>query len=123
MMDTVKKKNSALLIGVLGVVYGDIGTSPLYALKSCFTITGLAVNPQNIFGITSLILWSLIIVVSLKYVSLVLKMDYQGEGGILALSRLVASYNKYRLLAINLGILGAALFFGDGIITPAISVL
>jgi KUP system potassium uptake protein len=111
------------MVGAIGVVYGDIGTSPLYALKSCLSIVHLPVIEPNILGIISLFIWALILVVSFKYVRLVLKMDHNGEGGILALSTLVASNNKYRSVSIILGLLGAALFFGDGIITPAISVL
>jgi KUP system potassium uptake protein len=118
-----KKKLSYLMAGAIGVVFGDIGTSPLYALKSCFSIIHLPVSEPNILGIISLFIWALVLVVSFKYVRLVLKMDHHGEGGILALSTLVASNNKYRSVSIILGLIGAALFFGDGIITPAISVL
>ncbi len=110
-------------LGTLGVVYGDIGTSPLYAIKSCFMLHGLAVNTVNVLGIISICLWCLWIVVSFKYVYMTLRVDHQGEGGTLALASLVASRKKYGALAITLGILGAALFFGDGVITPAISVL
>jgi KUP system potassium uptake protein len=110
-------------LGALGVVYGDIGTSPLYAIKSCFMLNGLAVNTVNVLGIISVCLWCLWMVVSFKYVYMALKVDHQGEGGTLALASLVASRSKYAPLAITLGILGAALFFGDGVITPAISVL
>lgn len=112
-----------LSLGAVGVVYGDIGTSPLYALKSCFSIMGLAVTPPNVLGVISLCLWSLALVVSFKYVFLALKVDHQGEGGTLALASLVASKGMFPRLAIALGILGAALFFGDGVMTPAISVL
>lgn len=124
MIQSMNKKNlSYLMVGAIGVVYGDIGTSPLYALKSCLSIVHLPINELNILGIISLFIWALILVVSFKYVRLVLKMDHNGEGGILALATLVASTSKYRSFSITLGLLGAAFFFGDGIITPAISVL
>ncbi|EFH11184.1 putative potassium uptake protein [Pseudoroseomonas cervicalis ATCC 49957] len=117
----------ALLLGVLGVVYGDIGTSPLYALRASllhFSADGL--EEWEILGILSLIFWSLILVVTVKYVLLVLRADNKGEGGILALTALaqrVARGERGRLVVMLIGIAGAALFFGDGIITPAISVL
>ncbi len=117
------KKSDYALLPVLGVVFGDIGTSPLYALKSCFNISQIAVNEFNIVALVSLFVWCLFCVVSLKYVALALKMDHQGEGGILALSTLVFSHKKHRRLAIILGLLGVSFFFGDGIVTPAISVL
>ncbi len=115
------------LIGVLGVVYGDIGTSPLYALQASlayFTKTGLQYD--DIFGVLSLIFWALIITVTLKYVTFVMRADNHGEGGILALMALaqrVAKSDKTRALLGMVGIIGAGLFFGDGMITPAISVL
>lgn len=109
-------------ISALGVVYGDIGTSPLYALKESFLHGhNLGLNPENIYGILSLIFWSLIIVISIKYVFYILKADRHGEGGILALTNLVANGDKYVLLL--LGLFGTALLYGDGMITPAISVL
>ncbi|MDP1826112.1 MAG: potassium transporter Kup [Archangium sp.] len=115
-------------MGALGVVYGDIGTSPLYALRECFAgHSPLAVNPENVFGVLSLITWALVVVVSVKYLALVLRADNQGEGGILALMALVQKVQKRgpkaRLAVLVLGIFGAALLYGDGIITPAISVL
>jgi KUP system potassium uptake protein len=115
-------------LGALGVVYGDIGTSPLYALRECFAgHVPLVVNPANVLGILSLIFWVLIIVVTVKYLALVLRADNQGEGGILALMALVQRVAKRgprtRLIVLALGIFGAALLYGDGIITPAISVL
>ncbi len=115
----------ALMIGAIGVVYGDIGTSPLYALKSCFLIGDLPVVPLNILGLISLFLWSLFCVVTLKYVNLVMPVDHGGEGGILALSARCISLRIKRLrgLPLILGLVGMALFFGDCIITPAISVL
>ncbi|HXH74890.1 MAG TPA: potassium transporter Kup [Bacteriovoracaceae bacterium] len=117
-----------LALSALGVVYGDIGTSPLYALKESFHHShGLAVNPLNIFGILSLIFWSLIIVVSIKYLVFIVRADNQGEGGVLALTALLSSFKDKspRTLSILtlLGIFGTALLYGDGMITPAISVL
>ena len=115
------------LIGVLGVVYGDIGTSPLYALQASlayFTKTGLQYD--DIFGVLSLIFWALIITVTLKYVTFVMRADNHGEGGILALMALaqrVANSDITRAILGIVGIIGAGLFFGDGMITPAISVL
>ncbi|MHC1701827.1 MAG: potassium transporter Kup [Humidesulfovibrio sp.] len=119
----------ALALAALGVVYGDIGTSPLYAVKECFHGPhAIAVLPVNIMGVLSLIVWSLTIVVSLKYVMFVLRADNKGEGGVFALLALLhktvegKSAAKYNLV-IFLSIFGAALLYGDGIITPAISVL
>jgi KUP system potassium uptake protein len=117
----------ALLLGVLGVVFGDIGTSPLYALRASllhFSSDGL--ERWEILGILSLIFWSLVLVVTVKYVILVLRADNRGEGGILALMALaqrVARSQRSRRFVVLAGITGAALFFGDGTITPAISVL
>ena len=115
-------------IAALGVVYGDIGTSPLYAVRECFGAgNGIPVTQDNVLGVMSLILWSLIMVVSIKYVLLVLRADNAGEGGIMAMMALVTSHRKTtgRLssLVVTLGILGAALLYGDGVITPSISVL
>jgi len=110
-------------ISALGVVYGDIGTSPLYALKESFHHAhNLTVNIPNIYGILSLIFWSLIIVISVKYVFFILKADRNGEGGILALTNLVISEKNIPLLLL-FGLFGTALLYGDGMITPAISVL
>ena len=119
------KHKRSLLIGAIGVVYGDIGTSPLYALKSCFLISGIPVTAPHVLGLISLLLWSLFIVVTLKYIKLVMPVDHDNEGGILALSARCLSLkikhlNKPVLL---LGLIGVSLFFGDCIITPAISVL
>jgi KUP system potassium uptake protein len=117
----------ALVLGVLGVVYGDIGTSPLYALRAAlnyFTEGGL--ERWEVLGILSLIIWALILTVTVKYVAFVLRADNRGEGGILALMALaqrgIAS-ERWRWAVAVVGIIGACLFFGDGIITPAISVL
>ena len=116
-----------LALGALGVVYGDIGTSPLYTLRECFGESA-AINPTHgdILGILSLIFWSLILVVTVKYVLFMLRADNRGEGGILALMALVAEKlgrGPRRRIALLLGMIGAALFFGDALLTPAISVL
>ena len=116
-----------LALAALGVVYGDIGTSPLYAMRECFNKEyGIAVTPANVMGILSLIFWALTLIVSLKYVAYVLRADNKGEGGILALMALAsgAMHGKraYPVL-IALGVFGSALLYGDGVITPAISVL
>jgi len=115
-----------MALAALGVVFGDIGTSPLYAMSACFSGPNIAVTPEHIFGVLSLIFWSLVLVILLKYVSVVLNADNKGEGGVLALTALVintARQSPRRKLYGTLGILGASLFFADGAITPAISVL
>ncbi len=114
-----------LSLGALGVVYGDIGTSPLYAFRECFSKEhGLAVNEANIFGILSLVFWSLVIVISVKYLLFVMRADNRGEGGILALMSLVRPRrSKRRGALLGLALFGAALLYGDGMITPAITVL
>src|SRR5580704_17180221 len=115
-----------MAIAALGVVFGDIGTSPLYAVSACFVGPGIAVTPEHILGVLSLIFWSLILVILLKYVLVVLNADNKGEGGVLALTALVvntARASPRRKLYGTLGILGASLFFADGAITLAISVL
>ncbi|HEX4882199.1 MAG TPA: potassium transporter Kup [Porticoccaceae bacterium] len=117
-----------LTLGALGVVFGDIGTSPLYALKECFHPShGIALTSANILGILSLIFWSLTIIVSLKYIAFIMRADNHGEGGIMALLALNlrgdANPSRRRMLLVTVGLFGAALFFGDGVITPAISVL
>jgi KUP system potassium uptake protein len=120
------KALAALTLAALGVVYGDIGTSPLYALKECFGEQhGIEPTPENILGVLSLILWSLNFVVSYKYIAQVLRADNRGEGGILALLALVkgAEDGRRRTTLVMLGLFGAALLYGDGVITPAISVL
>ncbi len=117
-----------LTLGALGVVFGDIGTSPLYALKECFHAShGLAITHDNIVGLLSVIFWSITLVVSIKYIAFIMRADNNGEGGIMALLAL-SLRNKHlsatgRLALVSIGLFGAALFFGDGIITPAISVL
>src|ERR1700733_6020960 len=115
-----------MALAALGVVFGDIGTSPLYTVSACFTGPGIAVTPEHVLGLLSLIFWSLVLVILLKYVSVVLNADNKGEGGVLALTALVintARESPRRKIYGMLGILGASLFFADGAITPAISVL
>jgi KUP system potassium uptake protein len=115
----------ALMLGAIGVVYGDIGTSPLYALESCFTITKIPIIEENIIGIISLFLWLLFLVVYLKYIIIVMRCDQHGEGGALILSSICKQISgKYiKKISMFLGILGVSLFMGDSVITPAISVL
>ena len=125
-----RARRLGLALGALGVVYGDIGTSPLYALRSCFTgPTGVAPTQENVLGVLSLIFWALALIVSVKYIAFVLCADNRGEGGILALMAL-AFPERERARATRavwvftiLGIFGAALLYGDGLITPAITVL
>jgi KUP system potassium uptake protein len=120
------KRLAPMALAALGVVFGDIGTSPLYAMSACFTGPGMAVTPEHVLGVLSLIFWSLVLVILLKYVTVVLNADNKGEGGVLALTALVintARASPRRKLYGTLGILGASLFFADGAITPAISVL
>ena len=115
-----------MALAALGVVFGDIGTSPLYAVSSCFTGPNLEVTPVHIFGLLSLIFWSLVLVILLKYVGVVLNADNKGEGGVLALTALVINTERAsprRRIYGTLGILGASLFFADGAITPAVTVL
>lgn len=114
-----------LIVGSVGVVYGDIGTSPLYTLKECVTESHFPINEATVLGILSLIFWAITLVVALKYVLLILRADNNGEGGILALLALALRQKESQLyqLLFGLGIIGAALFYGDAIITPAISVL
>ncbi len=119
---------TALSLAALGVVFGDIGTSPLYALQTVFTGDhAVSVTPDNVLGILSLVLWSLVLVVAVKFVVFIMRADNHGEGGIMALMALIQRVLKeeagLRNMLIMLGLFGAALFFGDGIITPAISVL
>lgn len=125
---TQKNKLAALTIAAVGIVYGDIGTSPLYALKTIFAVEhGIVLNTPNLLGIISLIFWGLMVIVSLKYVSLVLRADNRGEGGIMALMALalssVTTSSKWHFPLMLIGVAGAALFYGDSVITPAISVL
>ena len=117
----------ALTLGSIGVVYGDIGTSPLYALREAVVAsgaTGSAAGPQVVLGVLSLILWALIVVVTLKYVLILLRADNHGEGGILALMALAQRAASRRgAIVVLLGITGGALFYGDAVITPALTVL
>ena len=115
---------ATLGLAALGVVYGDIGTSPLYAIKECFgPHHGLAPTPANVLGILSLVLWSLLLVIVLKYLTFIMQADNRGEGGILALMALLGPAAGRTPALISLGLFGAALLYGDGVITPAISVL
>jgi KUP system potassium uptake protein len=124
-----KSNTAALTLAAIGIVYGDIGTSPLYTMKEVFAPAhGVELNPANLLGVVSLIFWALTIIVSLKYVTLVLRANNRGEGGIIALTALAMSsiaQKKPRLLypVMVLGMVGTGLLYGDGIITPAISVL
>ncbi len=116
----------AVIIGALGVVYGDIGTSPIYTLRECFKAAGAGAAAESVLGLLSLVFWSLMIVVTAKYVVFVMRADNDGEGGIMALLGLAAHTEpdqRRRTALLMLGIAGAALFYGDGMITPAISVL
>ena len=117
-----------LVIGAIGVVFGDIGTSPLYTLRTAFTGQhGLPLDADNVLGVLSVIFWALMIVVTLKYITLIMRADNRGEGGILALTALVSrgldDARALRWWLVGLGIFGAAMFYGDGMITPAITVL
>ena len=117
----------ALTLAAIGVVYGDIGTSPLYALKEVFAHGRVAMTPEHVLGILSLVFWTVTVVVTLKYVTLILRADNHGEGGLIAMLALASQAVKDRPVLrsrlLLLGIFGTAVFFGDGVITPAISVL
>ena len=128
----VRPKLPLLALGALGVVYGDIGTSPLYAMRETFESPHheLAFNEPNILGVLSLITWSLIIIITFKYLAFVMRADNHGEGGILALTSLVPNkstkqdrnhwFKRSRWVLILIGLFGTALLYGDGMITPAI---
>ncbi|HEX7815262.1 potassium transporter Kup [Dyella sp.] len=122
-----KRRLAALAAGAIGVVFGDIGTSPLYTMKEVLSTHGMTVTPETVMGVLSLVFWALIIVVSLKYVIFVMRADNKGEGGIMALmalaQRSMGNSSRARWILAVFGIFGAALFYGDGVITPAISVL
>ena len=123
-----RQSTTALALGAIGVVYGDIGTSPLYTVKEVFLpATGVALTPENLIGAVSAIFWALMFIVTLKYVILILRADNRGEGGALALTALAANAVKHnpklRHFLLLLGLFGATLFYGDSVITPAISVL
>ncbi|WP_243041985.1 potassium transporter Kup [Dyella sedimenti] len=123
----LRRRVMKLALGAIGVVFGDIGTSPLYTMKETLGTHGMTPTPPAVLGVLSLIFWSLIIVVSLKYVTFVMRADNKGEGGIMALmalaQRSMGSSARARWVLGLVGIFGAALFYGDGVITPAISVL
>ncbi|MEO6576238.1 MAG: KUP/HAK/KT family potassium transporter, partial [Polyangiaceae bacterium] len=128
--DHVHGNLAGLTLGALGIVFGDIGTSPLYTLHECTSGEhGAVPTPENIRGVLSLIFWSLTMVVSVKYLGFIMKADNQGEGGILALLALVPEKLRGDVRSKSIGwipilvLIGAALLYGDGIITPAISVL
>jgi KUP system potassium uptake protein len=114
---------SALTVSALGVVFGDIGTSPLYTFKTVLALAGGRPDPAVILGALSLVIWTLIVVTMIKYVSFAMRFDNDGEGGVLALMALLGAKRERRPIIIALGLLGAALIYGDGSITPAISVL
>jgi KUP system potassium uptake protein len=121
-----KENRWKLALGALGVVYGDIGTSPLYALRECFNGPhAIPLSNNSIFGILSVVFWVLIIIISIKYMIFVLRADNHGEGGILALTALACPkrLREHSVFLLGLGVFGAALLYGDGVITPAISVL
>ncbi len=125
--EMTKRRLASLGLGAIGVVYGDIGTSPLYTMNQTLTHDGMRVTPESVYGVLSLIFWAQILVVSLKYVVFIMRADNKGEGGIMALmalaQRSVRERPQLRWGLALLGIFGAALFYGDGVITPAISVL
>jgi KUP system potassium uptake protein len=122
-----RSRLAVLALGAMGVVYGDIGTSPLYTIKETFGEHGVAPTSGNVLGILSLVFWSLMLVVSVKYAGFIMRADNKGEGGIMALTALaqrsVRASRRARWWIMVLGLFGASLFFGDGVITPAISVL
>lgn len=126
-MQNSKSKLAALTIGAIGVVYGDIGTSVLYAVKEVFGAGHVPFTPQNVYGVLSIFFWTLTVIVSLKYVLLVLRADNNGEGGLIAMlalaSQAVKDKPELRKVLLGIGIFGTSLFYGDGVITPAISVL
>ncbi len=126
-MKTRQSSLAALTLGAIGVVYGDIGTSPLYAFKEVFISGHVPVTTDNILGVLSLFFWTLAVIVSIKYVLLIMRADNHGEGGLMALlalaSQSVQGKPELRRVLMTLGVFGVALFFGDGVITPAISVL
>ena len=122
-----RRRLTALALGAIGVVFGDIGTSPLYTMKETLGTHGMTPTPSAVLGVLSLVFWSLIMVVSLKYVTFVMRADNKGEGGIMALmalaQRSMSGSARARWVLAGIGIFGASLFYGDGVITPAISVL
>ncbi len=124
----IKQRLSTLMLGAIGVVYGDIGTSPLYAIQTTFTgAHPLTVGEANIMGVLSMMFWTIMLLVSLKYVVIIMRADNHGEGGSMALlavvSDITSQYPRVKWFITILGLFAAALFYGDGMITPAISVL
>ncbi|GAB3481615.1 potassium transporter Kup [Polaromonas eurypsychrophila] len=126
-MSSKKSSLAALTLGAIGIVYGDIGTSVLYALKVVFESGHVPLTPDNVYGILSMVFWTITVIVSLKYVTLILRADNNGEGGLIAMLALatnaVNDKPKLRRWLLGVGIFGTAIFYGDGVITPAISVL
>ena len=126
-MQNSKSSLAALTLGAIGIVYGDIGTSVLYALKVLFSTGHVPLTPANVYGVLSMVFWTITLVVSLKYVTLILRADNNGEGGLIAMlalaSNAVADRPRLRGWLLGVGIFGTAIFYGDGVITPAISVL
>jgi KUP system potassium uptake protein len=122
-----KSSLAALTLGAIGIVYGDIGTSVLYALKVVFNSGLVELTPANVYGILSMVFWTVTVIVSLKYVTLILRADYNGEGGLIAMLALASTAVNDRPVLrrwlLGIGIFGTAIFYGDGVITPAISVL
>ncbi|MES2686797.1 MAG: potassium transporter Kup [Pseudomonadota bacterium] len=126
-MSRKKSSLAALTVGAIGIVYGDIGTSVLYALKVVFNSGFVPLTPDNVYGILSMVFWTVTVIVSLKYVTLILRADNNGEGGLIAMLALatnaVNDKPRLRRWLLAVGIFGTAIFYGDGVITPAISVL
>ncbi|MDP3356944.1 MAG: KUP/HAK/KT family potassium transporter, partial [Polaromonas sp.] len=126
-MSRKKSSLAALTLGAIGIVYGDIGTSVLYALKVVFNSGYVPLTPDNVYGILSMVFWTITVIVSLKYVTLILRADNNGEGGLIAMLALatnaVNDKPRLRRWLLAVGIFGTAIFYGDGVITPAISVL
>jgi KUP system potassium uptake protein len=126
-VSSTKSSLAALTLGAIGVVYGDIGTSVLYAMKEVFGSGHVPFTPENVYGILSIFFWTLTTIVSVKYVVLVLRADNHGEGGLVAMlalaSQSVKDKPQLRKVLLVVGIFGTCLFYGDGVITPAISVL
>src|SRR5512138_3566662 len=126
MKSAASQSTFSLSIAAMGVVFGDIGTSPLYALRACFSdVAGVTVTHSSVLGILSLIFWSLLLVISVKYVSIILRVDNNGEGGVLALTSRVLNERPFMgpVVISTVGLMGCALFYGDGVITPAVTVL
>src|SRR6202789_3189132 len=112
-----------MILGALGIVFGDIGTSPLYTFKTVLALSGGKLDQVVVLGILSLLIWTLILITTVKYVTVAMRIDNDGEGGILALMSLLGVKQHRRPVIVAVGLFGAALIYGDGVITPAISVL